>query len=101
MMYIIMDKTARKRQSRWTVARARSRFSELLRAAGRSPQVVYNRDRIVAVIVAPETFRELAEAGRRSLGDAFAELRAFDTDADPSLMVAERTTRPNPFADVL
>jgi hypothetical protein len=101
MMYIIMVTKARKPRARWTIARARGGFSELLRAAGRSPQVVYNRDRVVAVVVDPETFRRLAEAGQRSLGDAFAELRSVGSGADSSLIVAERTTRPDEFADVL
>ncbi len=89
---------------RWTIARAKERFSELVRAAQRSPQVIYNRDRAVAVIVDGETFRGLAAAQARSvsrtLEDAFTELRVPADDAQ-AIGVAERTTRPNPFADVL
>jgi prevent-host-death family protein len=97
--------TSPKTSPRWTIARAKQRFSELLRAAQRAPQAVYNRDRLVAVVVDAADFRVMAEArqkaARRSVGDAFAELRAICAQDDYILEVPERTTRANAFADIL
>jgi prevent-host-death family protein len=90
---------------RWRVAEAKEKFSEVLRAAGGEPQEILNRDRLVAVIVDPETFREF-EAWRhrrkeRTLGDAFAELRQLMRDEDYEFEIPPRRDRPNAFLEVL
>lgn len=51
---------------KWTVAKARGRFAELLDAVAREPQVIFNRDERVAVLVDAATFDEF-EAWRALL----------------------------------
>jgi len=97
-----MDMPRRRPPLRWTVALAKRRFSELLRAARHGPQPVYDRDQLVAVVVGAEDFRELTaarqETAHRSLGEAFADLRAICAQEGYVLALPERATRGNAFA---
>ena len=86
---------------KWTVARARRRFAELVRSAAREPQAIYNRDRLVAAVVDPETFAQLEsqrEEPKRSVGDAFAELRDICDREEYTLEVPARRDRESAFA---
>ncbi len=60
----------------WRIAQAKQRFSELINAATKEPQMIYNRERLVAVVIEAEMFQEfLAWRDRRektSLADAFS-----------------------------
>ncbi len=88
----------------WTVAQARQRFSELLREAAETPQIITNRDRPVAAVVDGETFREFQEwraRKRTSLAECFRELRKICQEEDYEFAFTERTNRPNPFPEVL
>jgi hypothetical protein len=90
----------------WNVAQAKQRFSEVLRAAVKEPQRIYNRRRLVAAIVDGETFEEFhrwKEAReRKSIGDEFAELRAIcGEEGGWELPTPTRQDRPNPFAERL
>ena len=88
----------------WKVAEAKQRFSDLVRQAAREPQLFYNRERLVAAVVDAETFaafqawREQEE--RRSLADAFAELRQIAAEEDYTLELPPRLNRANAFVDV-
>ena len=99
-------KARRKTQKRWTMAEARKRLPDLVQAASEQPQVLYRRNEIVGAIVGPHELARLALPSQppslRSVGAAFAELRRInmeDADDDFELVVAPRTSRPNPFAD--
>lgn len=50
---------------KWTVARARGRFADLLSAVLQEPQAIFNRNKKVAVMVDAETFDEF-QAWRES-----------------------------------
>ena len=81
----------------WSVSQARQRLSELLRRAAKEPQTIKNRARSVAVVVSPEAFQEFAawQAARkaRSVGDAFAELRALAAASRYRLDIPRRSNR--------
>lgn len=89
----------------WSIAEAKQKFSEVVRRASEEPQLIYNRDRLVAVMVQPEAFRGYEawreERERRTLAEAFAELRAICADEGYELEPAEREDRHNPFAEGL
>jgi len=89
----------------WSIAEAKQRFSEVVRRAAEEPQLIYNRDRLVAVIVQPEAFRGYEawreERERRTVGDAFAELRAICAEEEYELQPPPREDRPNPLAEAL
>ncbi len=89
----------------WKVAEAKQKFSEVLRAAMQSPQLVFNRDRLVAVVIDAETFqafqtwREQQETV--TLAEAFAELRDLCTAEDYTFVAPPRRDRRNAFAEAL
>ncbi|MBI5447060.1 MAG: type II toxin-antitoxin system prevent-host-death family antitoxin [Deltaproteobacteria bacterium] len=88
---------------KWTTARARQHFSELLQAAGSEPQAVCNRNRPVAAVVDFETYRQFEEwrtvHAKRSAGEAFDELREICAGAigtpDRSDRDTSRTREPD------
>ena len=88
---------------RWRVAIAKERFAELIRAAAAEPQLILNRDRLVAAVVAPETYHAFEEwrhqQGETTLAGAFAELSALCAEEGYELEIASRVNRPDAFAD--
>lgn len=89
----------------WKIAEAKQSFSELVKAAEDEPQWIYNRDKLVAAVVPAETLKEFLDwrhqKERRTLGDAFAELRRICGEEDYTLEIPPRQERPNPFPDAL
>ncbi len=90
--------------TRWKVAQAKQRFSEVLRGAQREPQQIVNRDRPVAAVIDTDSFRQFEEwraRRNRSLAEAFEELRGLCAAESYRLQVGSRRNRANPFADGL
>ena len=89
----------------WKIADAKQRFSEVVRRSADEPQLIYNRDRLVAVIVPPQAFRGYEEwrqeREQRTVAEAFAELRAICAEEEYELELPERSDRSNPFAEAL
>jgi prevent-host-death family protein len=88
----------------WSVAEAKQRLSEVLRNAAKEPQMIENRSRPVAVVVAVDAFEEF-EAWRvqhktRSVGEAFAELRSLAAGSGYRLELPRRRNRRNQFSGV-
>lgn len=98
-----MDETKKDRTTTWGIAEAKQRFSEVVRAAQEEPQMIYNRDRLVAAVVGGEVlpgFLSWHETrSERSLADAFTELRRLAAEEDFELVVPPRRDRANPFSD--
>lgn len=67
--------------SQWSVAEARQHFSDLVAAAEGEPQLIYRRKQLAAVVIDPQLFdrfaRWLATEQRRTVADAFADLRVI------------------------
>jgi prevent-host-death family protein len=89
----------------WKIAEAKQKFSDLVRAAEKEPQWIYNRDKLVAALVPAATLKEFLDWRRRkqeqTLGEAFAELRRLCEEEDYTLNLPPRQERPNPFPDAL
>jgi antitoxin (DNA-binding transcriptional repressor) of toxin-antitoxin stability system len=87
----------------WKIGDAKQHFSEVIRAAEQEPQWIYNRERLVAAVVEPETLQEFLawrEKDRRtSLADAFAGLRDLCAEEHYEIEIPSRQDRQNPFAD--
>jgi hypothetical protein len=94
-----------RRREKWTVARARERFSELLRRTEAEPQPIYNRDRLVAAVISAESFAEYSAwsegTRRRSIADAFDELRGILGEEEYELEIPPRVDRRNELTEVL
>lgn len=85
----------------WSIAEARRGFSDVVRSAAREPQALYNRGRVVAIVVAPDEFEQFrrwkAAEARPSIARAFSDLRTICRDEGYELEVGPRRDRPSPF----
>lgn len=85
----------------WKIGQAKQRFSEVVREASEEPQRIYKRDRLVAAVVDADDLEEFLQwkrtRGRRTIAEAFDELRRIRGD-EPPFEAPPRIDRPNPFA---
>jgi antitoxin (DNA-binding transcriptional repressor) of toxin-antitoxin stability system len=91
---------------KWTVAKARQRFSEVLRRAGSEPQAIYNRDKLVAAVIDADSFQEFwkwrsTRTAGKTVAAAFEELRAVSAGDATPLESVPREDRDNAFASML
>jgi len=90
---------------RWKIGQAKQRFSEVVRRAATEPQLLCNRDRVVAAVVDAESAERLRvmreNDRRRSIAAAFEALRALTRRDGYRLKTPARKTRRNAFADGL
>jgi prevent-host-death family protein len=81
--------------SRWSIAEAKARLSELMQQARERPQTIERRGRPLVVVVSVEQFEGSDDGARwRAFLDASEELRA---SGGGDLRVPRRTKRPSPF----
>ena len=89
----------------WKVAEAKQKFSDVVRQASTEPQLIYNRDRLVAAVVDPKAFRAFQEwqqrSSRMSLAETFEELRRITKEERYKLSVPRRRDRRNELVAVL
>lgn len=87
----------------WSVAEAKQRLSELLRAVRKSPQVILNRGEPVAAVIDSgefEQFRAWRESReQRSVARVFEDLRAIAQSENYSFEVPARRDRPSGWID--
>jgi PHD/YefM family antitoxin component YafN of YafNO toxin-antitoxin module len=92
-------------QKRWKVSDAKEKFSEMVRQAAKAPQLIFNRERLVAVVLAPAAFEKLESWERArekaTLAEAFVELRRLCSEESYALEVLPRADRDNVFAEAL
>ena len=89
----------------WNVAQAKQRLSEVIRAAAREPQMIYNRNAPVAAVIAAEELADYqawkqSRSEQTTLAEEFDRLRELAAgDPDP-LPEPDRLAvmRPNAFA---
>ncbi len=90
---------------RWKIGEAKQRFSEVVRRAATEPQLICNREKLVAVVIDAESANKLALARRgergRSIAESFDAFRDLAKHERFSLKAPRRKDRRNPFADVL
>ena len=84
----------------WTIANARKKFSEVIRAASDEPQAIYNRDTLVAGVVDAKLLKAflawLENEGKPSIAEAFEELRGLASQEDWRFPDLERGDRDEP-----
>ncbi len=89
----------------WNIAQAKQRFSEIVRRAAEGPQLIYNRKRLVAAVIAAEEYRAFKDwserAARRTLDEEFAELRQIMQEENYELVLPPRSTRRSMFIETL
>jgi prevent-host-death family protein len=77
----------------WKIAEAKRRFSEVLRRAEQQPQVIQNRERVVAVVMSPSDAARALRGAAPSMRDALADLRRIAAQTDYELELPARLTR--------
>ena len=81
----------------WLTGEAKQQFSEVLRKSEHEPQQIFRRNRLVAAVISAETFEEFERwrelRRRRTLGEAFDEVRELCTRYDYELNTGERIDR--------
>ncbi len=87
----------------WKIAQAKQNLSQVIRAAAKEPQYIFNRNQPVAAVIGSETLA-LFEVWRREqeqrqpLSESFSELRALCTEEEYEFPEITRENRSNPFA---
>ena len=86
---------------RWKIAEAKTKFSDLLRKAEKEPQFIYNRDKMVAVVMSSEEYDEFekikeTESGR-SLASALNEFSSLCAEESYTFEVPARKNRRTGF----
>ena len=81
----------------WRIGEAKQRFSEVVRRAGTEPQKIYNRDRLVAAVVSPDTLKTIQQLHRaqpaQTLAETFSEFREICAEESYVLEIGERQDR--------
>ena len=80
---------------RWKIGEAKQRFSEVVRRAATEPQLICNRDRVVAAVVDAESAQWMIRQNRsrQSIAAAFEGLRALTKRERYRLKTPARTVR--------
>ena len=88
----------------WRVAEAKQKFSDLIRAATEEPQLIYNRNHLVAAVVEAKLFEKFLawheQQQKVSLGSRLAEFRELCAEEEYFLEVPVRQDRPNAFESI-
>src|SRR5947209_7692597 len=77
----------------WNIAEAKQRLSEVIRAAGKEPQIITNRDTPVAAVVSAaelEAYIELRDKHQRTLSDAIDALTKVAAEESYTLHLPPR-----------
>ena len=88
----------------WNIASAKQDLSRVLKAAQLEPQVIANRGRPVAAVIAYEALEPLLKAQsacKPSLASLLDPLRAALIAADVEFVAPKRSTRRNAVVDML
>ncbi len=91
----------------WKITEAKQKFSELIHSVLKEPQLIYNRDRLVAVVIEAESYgkflawQELQNQiqNQTSVAVALQELQKLCTEENYTLMVPPRQDRRNTFVE--
>jgi hypothetical protein len=81
----------------WKIAQAKKSFSDVLKKSRKEPQIIYNRDTVVAAIINPENLKEYLDfkdqSQNDSLATAFMELQTICTEENYVLLAPKRNSR--------
>jgi prevent-host-death family protein len=85
----------------WMTGEAKQQLSEVLRRSVEEPQEIFRRDRLVAAVISAEDYREFSswreERARKTLGEAFDQVRELFTAYDYELDTGSRRNRDTPL----
>jgi prevent-host-death family protein len=86
---------------KWKIAGAKINFSELIRRSEKEPQLIYNRNRMVAAIVSTEEYEEYKSMkelkSQQTLGAMFNEFSSICAEESYSFETPPRVNRKSIF----
>ncbi len=86
---------------RWKIGQAKQRFSEVVRRAAAEPQLICNRERVVAAVIdvgSADRLRSILEReGQRTIAEAFDAFRQVAARERYTLKIPQRKNRENAF----
>ena len=85
----------------WNLEEAQQHFPDLITAVAQTPQLIYQQNHLVAVVIPADLFQEFLvwRQQQPSLAHAFSELRQLCAEEGYRFEIPDRGNRPNPFAD--
>ena len=87
----------------WKITEAKQKFSELIHSVLKEPQLIYNRDRLVAVVIEAESYGKFLAwqelQNQTSVAVALQELQKLCTEENYTLIVPPRQDRRNTFVE--
>lgn len=88
----------------WNIDEAQEHFPEIITAVEQDPQLIYQRNQLIAAVIRADLFQEFWAWKERqqgaSLSHAFDELRQLCAEENYSLETPSRSDRVNAFTDV-
>jgi prevent-host-death family protein len=104
-IWLVYHGHIRRSTIRWNIGQAKQRFSEVVRRAATEPQLICNRNRVVAAVIDAESADRLralrARDSERSIAEAFDEFRQLVKRQRYRLKTPPRRNRRDAFADAL
>jgi len=89
----------------WKIAEAKQKFSELIQSTLKEPQLIYNRDRLVAVVIEADAYQEFLRWRERqrhtTMAEALQELQQICAEDDYTFTIPDRQDRNNAFVEAL
>ena len=78
----------------WEVTKAKQQFSDLINAVAEEPQLIYDQNQLVAVVVEAEVFQEFLawrkQQKKPSVADSIKELRQIMEEENYTLEIPPR-----------
>ncbi|MDZ7289588.1 MAG: type II toxin-antitoxin system Phd/YefM family antitoxin [candidate division KSB1 bacterium] len=88
----------------WTVTDVKDRFAEIIRASLQEPQIVYEQNKPVSVVVDVNFFNQLmdlrARQARPTIAELLDELREIHQSEPVEIEVPTRQDRPNAMLEI-
>jgi predicted house-cleaning noncanonical NTP pyrophosphatase (MazG superfamily) len=89
----------------WKIEEAQQQFSEIIKASGATPQVIYQSDHPFVAVIRADLFQEFLKWQQKqqstSLAEAFEELHQICIEENYTFEIPTRSDRPNPFMESL
>ena len=89
----------------WEIEEAQQQFPEIIDASGATPQLIYERDRLVVAIIRADLFQEFLTWQQKqqpiSLVEALEELHQICLEENYTFQIPQHSDRANPFMETL
>lgn len=89
----------------WKIEEAQQQFSEIIKASGANPQVIYQSDRPFVAVIRADLFQEFLTWQQKqqptSLAAAFEELHQICIEENYTFEIPTRSDRHNPLMESL